>query len=52
MEEIRRIINDYKEEISEPGMSDYHKEQAKIHAFDDILKMIELIDKFGMKSVD
>lgn len=42
MEEIRRIIEEYKEVISNPGISDYAKIQAKLHAFDDILEEIEL----------
>lgn len=44
MKEIRRIIKEYKEAIAEPGMSDYHKELAKIHAFDEIVAEVERID--------
>lgn len=44
MKEIRRIIKEYKEAITEPGMSDYHKELAKIHAFDEIVAEVERID--------
>jgi hypothetical protein len=34
-----KIVREYNEEIEEPGMSDYKKEQAKIHAFEEILKL-------------
>lgn len=34
-----KIVREYKEAVSEPGMSDYHKEQAKLHAFDEILNL-------------
>ena len=44
MKEIRRIIKEYKEAITEPGMSDYHKVLAKIHAFDEIVAEVERID--------
>lgn len=44
MKEIRRIIKEYKEAIAEPGMSDYHKGLAKIHAFDEIVAEVERID--------
>lgn len=45
MNEIRRIIKEYKEAIAEPGMSDYRKERAKINAFDEIVAEVECIDK-------
>lgn len=45
MNEIRRIIKEYKEEIADPGMSDYRKERAKIDAFDEIVEEVECIDK-------
>lgn len=44
MKEIRRIINEYKEAIAEPGMSDYRKERAKLNAFDEIVAEVERID--------
>ena len=34
-----KIVREYKEEITEPGMSDYKKERAKLHAFEEILKL-------------
>lgn len=39
-----KIVREYKEAITEPGMSDYHKELAKIHAFDEIVAEVERID--------
>lgn len=45
MNEIRRIIKEYKEAMAEPGMSDYRKERAKIDAFDEIVEEVECIDK-------
>lgn len=45
MNEIRRIIKEYKEAITDPGMSDYRKVMAKIHAFDEIVEEVECIDK-------
>lgn len=45
MNEIRRIIKEYKEAIADPGMSDYRKERAKIDAFDEIVEEVECIDK-------
>ena len=42
MNEIKRIIEEYKEVISDPGISDQAKLMAKLHAFDDILEVIEL----------
>lgn len=45
MNEIRRIIKEYKEAIAEPGMSDYRKEREKINAFDEIVAEVECIDK-------
>ena len=36
------IIKLYKESLeNDPGMSDYRKEQAKLHAFDDILANVQ-----------
>lgn len=41
-EAVACIIKDYKEALSlEPGMSDHRKEQAKLHAFDDILANVQ-----------
>lgn len=45
MNEIERIIKEYKEVISDPCISDYAKIQAKLHAFDDILEEVEMTNK-------
>ena len=44
MDEIRRIIQDYKEELEAAG-SEYRRRCLKEDAFDAILKVIEAIDK-------
>lgn len=44
MDEIRRIIQDYKEEMEVAG-SEYRRRCLKEDAFDAILKVIESIDK-------
>lgn len=41
MDEIRRIIEEYMEVISDPGISDYSKLMAKLEAFDDIVEVIK-----------
>ena len=43
------IIKLYKESLeNDPGMSDYRKEQAKLHAFDDIFANVQwYADKEG-----
>ena len=43
MNEIERIIADYKEACQEWGVSEYKKEQLKKDAFDEILKTYELV---------
>ena len=41
-EAVADIIKGYKEALAlEPGMSDHRKEQAKLHAFDDILANVQ-----------
>lgn len=40
MNEILRIIKEYKEVISDPGISDYAKLMAKLEAFDDIVEEV------------
>lgn len=41
-EAVINIIKIYRERLEyEPGMSDYHKEQAKLNAFDDILANVQ-----------
>lgn len=41
-EAVTNIIKIYRERLEdEPGMSDYRKEQAKLHAFDDILANVQ-----------
>lgn len=52
MEEIRRIIEEYKEVISDPGISEYHKILAKLHAFDDILEEINRLDRSRCTNCD
>lgn len=42
--EIRRIVAEYKEAITEWGMSAYTKEQLKKQAFDEIMREIERED--------
>ena len=51
MEEIQSIIKEYKEVISDPGISDYAKVMAKIHAFDEILAEIDRINILSGKTV-
>lgn len=42
IDSVLDIIKNYKEALKEfPGMSDYRKDQAKLNAFDDILKLVE-----------
>ena len=48
MKEIRRIIKEYKEAITEPGMSDYRKERAKINAFDEIVAEVEAVERIDI----
>lgn len=45
MNEIRRIIKEYKEVIADPGISDYAKVMAKIHAFDEIVEEVEAVER-------
>lgn len=52
MKEIERIIKEYKEVISYPGISDYAKIQAKLNAFDDILEEVEMINKARCANCD
>lgn len=41
-EAVTNIIKIYRERLEdEPGMSDHRKEQAKLHAFDDILANVQ-----------
>lgn len=43
-ESIISIIKEYEEVIVQPCMSDYKKEQAKLNAFDDILKEVDFLE--------
>lgn len=52
MEEIQRIIKEYKEVISDPGISDYGKIMAKLHAFDDILEEVEITNRARCANCD
>lgn len=52
MEEIRRIIEEYKEVISNPGISDHAKLMAKLHAFDDILEEVEITNRIRCANCD
>lgn len=52
MNEIERIIKEYKEVISDPGISDHAKLMAKLHAFDDILEEVEMINKARCANCD
>lgn len=45
MNEIRRIIKEYKEVIADPGISDCAKVMAKIHAFDEIVEEVEAVER-------
>ena len=45
-EEITAIVEDYKTEIAQIGMSDYKKDCAAINAFSKIVNCIETLKKF------
>ena len=44
-EEISAIVEDYKTEIAQIGMSDYKKDCAAINAFSKIVNCIEILKK-------
>ena len=41
MDYIKEIIKEYMEVISDPGISDHAKVLAKLHAFDDIVEVVQ-----------
>lgn len=43
MNEIERIIAEYKEAVEDDGMSAHAKEQLKKNAFDEILETYEIV---------
>lgn len=52
MNEIESIIKEYKEVISDSGISDYAKLMAKLNAFDEILAEIDRINILRCSNCD
>lgn len=47
IDDVLKIIKEYKDEIEQSGISEYKRESAKIHAFERIIENIDLIEQMS-----